>query len=88
VEEDDSYDKVEEPWIVLAISKDSGTPHTLLLNHGDGTYIVTSTRADGGEAQATMNLPFIENIVNYFVQARAVELDGKLAISWGEIKGN
>ena len=89
VEEDDSYDKVEEPWIVLAISKDSGTPHTLLLNHGDGAYIVTSTRADQNpEAQATTNLPFIENIVNYFVQARAVEPYGKLAISWGEIKGN
>jgi len=86
--EDDSYDKVEEPWVVLAISKDSGTPHTLFLNHGNGTYIVTSSRADGGEAQATTNLPFIENIVNYFVQARAVEPDGKLAISWGEIKGN
>ena len=46
VVEDDSYDNVEEPWIVLATSKDSGTPHTLLLRHGEGEYIVTSTRAD------------------------------------------
>ena len=86
--EDDSYDKVEEPWVVLAISKDAGTPHTLLLNYGNGMYIVTSTRADGGEAQAITNIPFIENIVNYFVEARAVAPDGKLAISWGEIKRN
>jgi hypothetical protein len=84
--EDDSYDEVEEPWVVLAISKDSGTPHTLLLNHGAGTYIVTSTRADGGEAQAITNLPLIENIVNYFVAARAVTPNEKSAISWGEVK--
>ena len=84
--EDDSYDKVEDPWVVLATSKDSDTPHTLLLNHGEGMYIVTSSRADGGEPQAITNLPFIENIINYFVEARPVEINGKLAISWGEAK--
>jgi len=90
VVEDDSYQKVEEPWIVLATSKDSGTPHTLLLNHGEGDYLVTSSRADGGEAQATTNLPFIENIVNYFVkrvkEVRAVSPGGKLAAVWGVLK--
>ncbi len=88
--EDDSYQAVEEPWVVLATSKDAGTPHTLLLNHGEGEYIVTSTRADGGEAQAVTNLPFIENIVNYLVkrvkEVQAVAPAGKLAISWGAIK--
>jgi len=84
--EDDSYDKVEKPWVVLAISKDSGTPHTLLLNHGKGTYIVTSTRTDQNKDQAVTNTPFLENIINYFVQARAVTPAGKLAISWGAIK--
>jgi len=88
--EDDSYQKVEEPWVVLAISKDSETPHTLLLNHGEGEYIVTSTRADGGEAQAITNLPFVENIVNYFVkrvrEVSPVTPKGKLAAVWGAIK--
>jgi hypothetical protein len=86
--EDDSYDEVEDPWVVLAISKDSDTPHTLLLDHGAGSYIVTSTRADGGEPQAITNIPFIENIVNYFVEALAVAPAGKLATSWGAIKGD
>ena len=88
--EDDSYQEVEEPWVVLATSKDAGTPHTLLLNHGEGEYIVTSCRADNGEAEATTNLPFIENIVNYFVkrvkEVRAVAPDGKLATIWGGLK--
>ena len=89
--EDDSYENVEEPWVVLATSKAAGTPHTLLLRHGEGEYIVTSTRADQqGEAQATTNLPFIENVVNYFVecvrQRLAVALAGKLTSTWGMIK--
>jgi|GEM_PF-2512951 len=89
--EDDSYQEVEEPWVVLATSKDAGTPHTLLLSHGEGEYIVTCTRADeAGEAQATTNLPFIENIVNYFVERikeqLAVAPAGKLATSWGAVK--
>lgn len=91
VVEDDSYQEVEEPWVVLAESTDAGTPHTLLLKHGEGEYIVTSTRADqAGEAQATTNLPFIENIVNYFVERvklRAVVTPaGKLTSSWGMVK--
>jgi len=91
VVEDDSYAEVDEPWVVLAESTDAGTPHTLLLKHGEGEYIVTSTRADQeGEAQATTNLPFIENIVNYFVERvklqAAVTPAGKLASSWGMIK--
>ncbi len=92
--EDDSYQAVDKPWVVLAISTDSGTPHTLLLNHGEGEYIVTSSRADQDlEGQATTHLPFIENIVNYFVK-RVKEVQtvtspvGKLTTSWGIIKAN
>jgi len=88
--EDDSYQEVEDPWIVLATSQAAGTPHTLLLKHGAGEYIVTSTRADSGEAQAVANLPFIENVVNYFVkrvkEMAVVAPAGKLAVSWGAIK--
>jgi hypothetical protein len=91
VVEDDSYQEAEEPWVILATSTDAGTPHTLLLSHGEGEYIVTSTRADqAGEAQATTNLPFIENIVNYFVERvkemAVVAPAGKLATSWGAAK--
>ncbi|MFC1715677.1 hypothetical protein ACFL6S_18565 [Candidatus Poribacteria bacterium] len=92
VTEDDSYQEVEDPWVVLATSKNSGTPHTLLLSHGEGEYIVTSTRADGGEAQAVTNLPLVENVVNYFVkrvkEMLAVAPAGRLAASWGAIKQN
>ena len=84
--EDDSYDKVEEPWVVLAISKDSETPHTLLLNHGEGEYIVTSSRTDQNRDQAVTNTPFLENVINHFVEARAVTPGGKLTTSWGAIK--
>ena len=88
--EDDSYQEAEEPWIILANSMDTGTPHTLLLKHGAGEYIVTSSRADGGEDQATANLPFIENVVNYFVkrvkEMAVVASAGKLVVNWGAIK--
>lgn len=86
--EDDSYLDVEAPWVVLATSADSGTPHTLSLRHGDGEYVVTSSRGEE-EAQAAANVPFVENIITYLVarvQARPVEPAGKLAVAWGTLR--
>ncbi len=88
--EDDSYADAEKPWVVLATSKGTDTPHTLLLSHGIGEYIVTSTRADGDEGQAKTNVVLVENVVNYFVkrikEVRSVEPANKLATHWGAIK--
>lgn len=88
--EDDSYFDVEKPWVVLAKSKGTNTPHTLLLNHGIGEYVVTSTRADGNVGEAETNVPLVENVVNYFVkrikEVRSVEPANKLATYWGAIK--
>jgi len=87
--EDDSYQDVKKPWTILANSKDSGTPHTLLLNHGVGEYLVTSCRGEA-KNQAEPNIPFIENVINYFVkrikEVRPVHPAEKLATHWGTIK--
>ncbi len=87
--EDDSYLDVEEPWVVFATSADSDTPHTLSLRHGDGEYLVTSTRGEE-EAQAAANVPFVENLITYLAKrvqvARSVDAAGKLALTWGTLR--
>ena len=87
--EDDSYLDVEDPWIVLATSADTGGPHTLLLRHGDGEYIVTSSRGEA-EDQAAPNVPFVENVITYLVkrirETRPVSPRGSLVVTWGALR--
>jgi len=87
--EDDSYMDVEDPWIVLATSADTGGPHTLLLPHGDGEYVVTSSRGEA-EDQAAPNVPFVENIITYLVarirETRPVSPRNALVMTWGALR--
>ena len=89
--EDDTYQKVEKPWVVLAQSKGKGTPHTLQLKHGLGEYIVTPCRGDGNKGQAESNQAFFENSIHYLAkrvkQIQAVGSADKLAAYWGDVKG-
>ncbi|MDP6746747.1 MAG: hypothetical protein QGH37_06955 [Candidatus Poribacteria bacterium] len=88
--EDDTYQKVDKPWVVLAQSKGKNTPHTLQLKHGLGEYIVTPCRGDGNKGQAESNQPFFENLIHYLAkrvkQIQAVDSAHKLAVYWGEVK--
>ncbi len=91
VVEDDSYLDVEDPWVVLATSADTGGPHTLLLSHGDGEYVVTSSRGEA-EDQAAPNVPFVENIITYIVtrirETRPVSPQGNLVMTWGAVRAD
>ncbi len=87
--EDDSYMDVEAPWVVLATSADTDQPHTLSLRHGDGEYVVTSSRGEE-EGQAAPNVPFVENVITYLVarihETRPVEPGSKLATIWSALR--
>lgn len=87
---DDTWSDLDTDFVLLATINNGLDISVGLFDHGVGTYIITGIENEGA-ADVVVNLPLMENILLYaadLLSTQDVEARGKLALSWGEVKGD